>query len=137
MQAGLGRLRPVLMTSSTTIFGLLPMALGLGEGAELRAPLAITVIGGLAVATLLTLVVIPVVYTLLDRKVFAVDRQPAPAPGGAGTAGETDGSERWNAGSVVQSGSMPLPAFAGSTEEGELGALPLRRDGSGPDEVSR
>ena len=55
------------MTSLTTIVALLPMALGLGEGAELRAPLAITVIGGLAVATLLTLVVIPVVYSFFSR----------------------------------------------------------------------
>ncbi len=65
--AGSDRLRPILMTSATTILGLLPMALGIGEGAELRAPLAITVIGGLAVATLLTLIVIPVVYSLVDR----------------------------------------------------------------------
>ncbi|MGH9458560.1 MAG: efflux RND transporter permease subunit, partial [Thermoanaerobaculia bacterium] len=56
VEAGLARLRPILMTSLTTILGLLPMALGLGEGAELRAPLAITVIGGLSVATLLTLI---------------------------------------------------------------------------------
>jgi HAE1 family hydrophobic/amphiphilic exporter-1 len=63
--AGLARLRPILMTSATTIFGLMPMALGLGEGAELRAPLAVTVIGGLTVATALTLIVIPVVYSLL------------------------------------------------------------------------
>ncbi|MCP4201624.1 MAG: efflux RND transporter permease subunit [bacterium] len=66
--AGSDRLRPILMTSTTTILGLLPMALALGEGAELRAPLAITVIGGLAVATLLTLIVIPVVYSLVDRR---------------------------------------------------------------------
>ncbi len=66
--AGRDRLRPILMTSATTVLGLLPMALGLGEGAELRAPLAITVIGGLTVATLLTLVVIPVVYSLMDRE---------------------------------------------------------------------
>jgi HAE1 family hydrophobic/amphiphilic exporter-1 len=66
--AGSDRLRPILMTSATTILGLLPMAIGLGEGAELRAPLAITVIGGLSVATLLTLVIIPVVYSLMDRK---------------------------------------------------------------------
>jgi len=66
--AGSDRLRPILMTSATTILGLLPMALGLGEGAELRAPLAITVIGGLSVATVLTLIVIPVVYSLVDRK---------------------------------------------------------------------
>jgi len=74
IEAGRLRLRPILMTSATTIFGLLPMALGLGEGAELRAPLAITVIGGLSVATVLTLVVIPVVYSVLDRKVYEADR---------------------------------------------------------------
>jgi len=70
--AGSDRLRPILMTSATTILGLMPMAMGLGEGAELRAPLAITVIGGLTVATLLTLVVIPVVYSLVDRKVDSI-----------------------------------------------------------------
>ncbi|MEM7583650.1 MAG: efflux RND transporter permease subunit [Acidobacteriota bacterium] len=73
IEAGRRRLRPILMTSATTIFGLLPMALGLGEGAELRAPLAITVIGGLAVATLLTLIVIPVLYSLLDRQQLPAD----------------------------------------------------------------
>lgn len=72
-EAGMARMRPIFMTSATTILGLLPMALGLGEGAELRAPLAITVIGGLTVATVLTLFVIPVVYSLLDRKQFAAD----------------------------------------------------------------
>ncbi len=77
VQAGLDRMRPILMTSLTTILGLLPMALGLGEGAELRAPLAITVIGGLSVATVLTLVVIPVVYTVLDRKIYAADEEAA------------------------------------------------------------
>ncbi len=92
IQAGSHRLRPILMTSSTTILGLLPMALGLGEGAELRAPLAITVIGGLTVATVLTLIVIPVVYSLLDRKAFAADlagegivepaKKPQPDSGG-------------------------------------------------------
>jgi len=65
VQAGSERLRPILMTTATTVLGLLPMALGLGEGAELRAPLAVTVIAGLLLATLLTLVVVPVVYTLL------------------------------------------------------------------------
>jgi HAE1 family hydrophobic/amphiphilic exporter-1 len=74
--AGSDRLRPILMTSATTILGLAPMALGLGEGAELRAPLAITVIGGLACATPLTLLVIPVVYSLFDR---APEEAPAAA----------------------------------------------------------
>jgi HAE1 family hydrophobic/amphiphilic exporter-1 len=68
MEAGAARLRPILMTSLTTALGLLPMALGFGEGSEVRTPMAITVIGGLVVSTLLTLIVIPVVYSLLDRK---------------------------------------------------------------------
>lgn len=66
--AGRSRLRPILMTTLTTVLGLIPLALGIGEGAEIRAPMAITVIGGLSVSTLLTLVVIPVVYAVLDRK---------------------------------------------------------------------
>lgn len=64
------RLRPILMTTLTTALGLLPMALGFGEGAEVRTPMAITVIGGLMTSTLLTLIVIPVVYSLMDRKVM-------------------------------------------------------------------
>jgi len=66
-RAGQVRLRPILMTTSTTVLGLLPMALGHGEGSELRAPMAWTVVGGLLCATALTLVIIPVVYTVLDR----------------------------------------------------------------------
>ncbi len=84
IQAGLTRMRPILMTTATTVLGLIPMALGLGEGAELRAPLAITVIGGLSVATVLTLVVVPVVYTLFDRTKEPIAHQiphpPAPSP---------------------------------------------------------
>ncbi len=63
--AGSERLRPILMTTATTVLALFPMALGLGAGDELRAPLAITVIGGLTVATLLTLLVIPCIYRIL------------------------------------------------------------------------
>ena len=62
------RLRPITMTTLCTLFGFLPLALAFGEGAEVRSPMAITVIGGLLVSTLLTLVVIPVVYDLLDRR---------------------------------------------------------------------
>jgi len=61
------RFRPILMTTMTTVLGLIPMALGLGEGSEIRTPLAITVISGLTVSTFLTLVVIPSVYLLVDR----------------------------------------------------------------------
>jgi HAE1 family hydrophobic/amphiphilic exporter-1 len=66
MEAGRARLRPIVMTSVTTVLGLLPMALGIGAGADLRAPLAIAVIGGVTVATLLTLVVVPVVYQTVE-----------------------------------------------------------------------
>ncbi len=62
------RLRPIAMTTVTALFGFLPLAVSGGEGSEVRAPMAITVIGGLAVSTLLTLFVIPVMYALLDRK---------------------------------------------------------------------
>jgi len=68
IEGGRARLRPILMTTLTTTLGLLPMALGFGQGSEVRAPMAITVIGGLIVSTLLTLFVIPVVYSLIDRK---------------------------------------------------------------------
>ncbi len=67
VQAGSVRLRPILMTTATTVLGLLPMALGLGEGAEIRTPMAITVIAGLISSTVLTLIVIPTVYAVLDR----------------------------------------------------------------------
>jgi HAE1 family hydrophobic/amphiphilic exporter-1 len=66
-EAGRLRLRPILMTTSTTVLALLPMAVGMGQGSEIRAPMAITVIGGLLLSTLLTLVVIPMMYTLLER----------------------------------------------------------------------
>jgi len=66
MKAGPVRLRPIVMTTAAMVFGMLPTALKIGEGAEARAPMAIAVIGGLITSTLLTLVVIPVVYTLVD-----------------------------------------------------------------------
>ncbi|ARA94292.1 acriflavin resistance protein [Rhodothermaceae bacterium RA] len=68
VQAGRDRLRPILMTTLTTVLGLLPLALGLGEGAELRAPLAIALAGGLTGATLLTLLVVPVLYQTVARE---------------------------------------------------------------------
>ena len=65
--AGQVRLRPILMTTATTVMGLLPMAIGLGAGSELRRPMALTVIGGLITSTALTLLIIPAVYNLMDR----------------------------------------------------------------------
>jgi HAE1 family hydrophobic/amphiphilic exporter-1 len=66
-RAGQVRLRPILMTTATTVLGLLPMAIGLGEGSELRSPMALTVIGGLLASTALTLLLIPALYSLVDR----------------------------------------------------------------------
>ncbi|MDZ4812179.1 MAG: efflux RND transporter permease subunit [Pseudomonadota bacterium] len=68
VQAGRSRLRPIMMTTITTLVGFLPLAIGLGDGAEIRQPMAVTVIAGLTVSTLLTLLVIPVMYALMDRK---------------------------------------------------------------------
>jgi HAE1 family hydrophobic/amphiphilic exporter-1 len=89
VEAGRARLRPILMTALTTIVGLIPMALGIGEGAEIRAPMAITVIVGLSSATLLTLVVIPTLYAQFTSnrplKVAGEIEQPAVAGDGAAT----------------------------------------------------
>jgi multidrug efflux pump subunit AcrB len=79
IDAGRVRLRPILMTTVTTVLGLLPMALGLGEGAALRQPLAVSIMGGLALSTLLTLVVIPAVYVLLPGPVRAAWRPRDPS----------------------------------------------------------
>ena len=68
IEAGRVRLRPILMTAFTTSFGLIPMALGIGAGNELRAPMARSVIGGLLLSTFLTLVFIPVLYTIFERR---------------------------------------------------------------------
>jgi hydrophobic/amphiphilic exporter-1 (mainly G- bacteria), HAE1 family len=124
VEAGLRRMRPILMTTATTILGLLPMALGLGEGAELRGPLAVTVIGGLSVSTVLTLIVIPVIYTLLDRKVFV----PSAVPGAAPVTESTD---------LAQGpGFLPQPAlgsalqadFEDGVEQGPAGVLPTGQE---------
>lgn len=91
------RLRPIIMTTLCTLFGFAPLALAMGEGAEVRSPMAITVIGGLLVSTLLTLLVIPVVYDLLDRRADSyylergrrMQRKAQQAADGDGTALES------------------------------------------------
>ena len=70
LQASAVRLRPVLITAFTTILGMMPMALSVSEGAEMRAPMAITVVGGLVATTFLTLFVIPIIYSLFDKVKF-------------------------------------------------------------------
>jgi HAE1 family hydrophobic/amphiphilic exporter-1 len=81
IQAGRVRLRPILMTTFALTAGMLPVALGVGEGADFRAPLGIAVIGGVITSTILTLLVIPTVYEILsdsrDWLVARLTRQPA------------------------------------------------------------
>ncbi|MCX7727346.1 MAG: efflux RND transporter permease subunit, partial [Chitinispirillaceae bacterium] len=67
VEGGITRLRPVLMTASTTIFGMIPLALKLGSGAEMWMPLARAVIGGLLMTTFLTLIVVPVLYIIFEE----------------------------------------------------------------------
>jgi HAE1 family hydrophobic/amphiphilic exporter-1 len=66
MTAGEVRLRPILMTTAAMVFGMLPLALGLGEGSEQQSPMGRAIIGGVLTSTLLTLVVVPVLYSYLD-----------------------------------------------------------------------
>jgi Cu/Ag efflux pump CusA len=85
VDAGYARLRPVCMTALAMIIGMLPMALGIGEGGEQNAPLGRAVIGGLLVATVFTLIIVPVIYSMLRQDATVVDgagiRPPAGAPG--------------------------------------------------------
>ena len=70
-QAGRRRLRPILMTALATVFGMLPLALGVGSGAQLLQPLAIAVMGGVAVSMILSLLITPVVFSLVRRNPLA------------------------------------------------------------------
>lgn len=76
--AGSRRLRPILMTTLTTVLGLIPLSLGLGEGGETQAPLARVVIGGLLSSTLITLVLVPIIYYLFEQKIFSRKAQVQP-----------------------------------------------------------
>jgi multidrug efflux pump subunit AcrB len=82
LDAGAVRLRPILMTAISTLFGILPIALGLGAGAEGRRPLGVAVAGGITLSTVLTLIVVPVVYTLVDDGLGVLRRwrQPRAEP---------------------------------------------------------
>jgi HAE1 family hydrophobic/amphiphilic exporter-1 len=84
LMSGRIRLRPIVMTTVAMIFGMLPLALAIGAGAEQRAPMARAVIGGLITSTILTLFVVPVVYTLLDDAAAWISSRRRRAPGAAG-----------------------------------------------------
>jgi multidrug efflux pump len=96
------RLRPIMMTTLSTIFGILPIALGLGAGAESRTPLGMSVVGGMVFSTLLTLIVVPVVYTMMARWAGAPRLVAASAESGL----------------VPQTATAPLPAGATASVRG-------------------
>ena len=109
--AGSVRLRPILMTTATTVLGLAPMALGLGDGAEIRTPMAIAVISGLITSTVLTLVVIPAIYALVDRaRARLVGRAVEGEAAGPGAAALED--EQQAAPAVGDGGLVPDPGRA-------------------------
>ncbi len=82
LQAGQTRMRPIVMTTAAMVFGMLPLALAFNDGGELQAPMGRAIIGGILTSTLLTLVVVPVLYSYLVR-----DAAPAPKPSGQGRGG--------------------------------------------------
>jgi len=88
LQAGLVRMRPIIMTTAAMIFGMLPLALALDEGGEIQAPMGRAIIGGVITSTLLTLVVVPVIYSYLvrDKRAAAkpADDAPRATSGGGG-----------------------------------------------------
>jgi len=109
LTAGQIRMRPIIMTTAAMVFGMLPLALALDEGGELQAPMGRAIIGGVITSTLLTLVVVPVIYAYIEQWVgffkFRLDAQSRGAMIGAVLAGL--------AGSVLAATAMPLPAVAG------------------------
>jgi HAE1 family hydrophobic/amphiphilic exporter-1 len=80
LEAGPVRLRPVLMTTASTVFGMVPVAFGQGDGSEWRNPMGVVCIGGLLTSTFLTLMVVPVVYTLIDEAREVARKALARAP---------------------------------------------------------
>ncbi len=83
------RFRPIMMTTMAALFGALPLAIGFGDGAELRRPLGITIVGGLLVSQILTLYTTPVIYLYLDRfRLWNQRRRAGGHPGALGHATE-------------------------------------------------
>ncbi|MBI2214355.1 MAG: efflux RND transporter permease subunit [Acidobacteria bacterium] len=126
--AGRTRLRPIMMTTLAMIFGMLPLALALGQGAEMRAPMARAVVGGLITSTLLTLIVVPVVYTLLDDLTAVMRRRLRGSVVHEGDEVATDATEESMPGAARVTGIAILALLAALTPGDALAAEPLTLD---------
>ena len=100
LQAGLIRMRPIVMTTAAMVFGMLPMALALNDGGEIQAPMGRAIIGGVLTSTLLTLLVVPVLYSYLVREKTSERREKKPTLEPAAPALTPGGS----------AGPLPMPA---------------------------
>ena len=87
VEAARVRLRPILMTTLTTVMGMLPLAMGLGEGSELLQPLAVAIACGLTFSTMVSLLLVPALYRMLGRRDPKVRPEPAPGAGEFRTGG--------------------------------------------------
>jgi Cu/Ag efflux pump CusA len=117
LQAGLIRMRPILMTTSAMVFGMLPLALALNDGGEIQAPMGRAIIGGVITSTLLTLIVVPVLYSYLVR-----EKKPEVVGDVAGNAAAT--SELDTGGSASASGPTLTPTLGLGLGAASLGANP-------------
>jgi multidrug efflux pump len=110
-EASLLRFRPILMTTLAAMLGALPMLLGTGTGSELRRPLGLAIVGGLAFSQLLTLFTTPVIYLFFDRLAVRFGRKPAHNGGGSGggSNGGTDGGNSTGGGTGGGAGAEPAP----------------------------
>ena len=127
LKAGPVRLRPILMTAFSTIAGMIPIAIGLGEGAESRAPMGTCVVGGMVTSTLLTLIVIPVIYSLLDdfgmwlKRLMPSDEDDASGSETRDEAIDAHGDHRLR----IETGEKvpPAPALVAARQEERAGSL--------------
>ena len=132
VEAGRVRLRPILMTTLTTVCGLLPLSLGLGEGSEMLQPLAITIVFGLSFSMLVTLLFIPIIFSLLGAREPSMDGATAGSTNcrrrsGRTIAGRRAGRRQWRAGPLSISANRRISALPAPSHADASSNLPGRR----------
>ncbi len=129
MKAGPVRLRPIMMTAISTIAGMIPVAIGLGSGAETRAPMGTAIVGGMVTSTVLTLIVIPVMYSVMDDIAGWIKRLILPASVIDGAGGADAGT---GGGEPIEIPSRKYKTFTGLAVRGGRGTRDARRSQSTP-----